>query len=413
LAKNKLIELKEMLQIEDNKNEFLAEQLELLRAKQKPDSDVEWEDICALRTSYDGSVEHRETIRKGSKLLYEYLSSGWINPPSETVDTSQIDKKIQELQKERYKLQATKIAPNRASRQDSRFEMFYENIAKEIKELEPPEFEYVQSGFNLSGREYLLSIADIHAGSTFVSLNNEYNLDICEERFNKLYSYVIDYVKANNISMLKVLCLGDDIQGILRISDLKLNEKPVVESTVFVARLLSEFLNKLSQYVNVDFIFCPTSNHSQIRPLGTKHSELASEDIEYIIGNYISDVLVNNDRININLNFGKEYILFNIAGFDSIAMHGHQIKNVINSIKDLSMQHKKFFSYLFLAHFHSATEIIAAEGDKSDIEVLVCPPFIGSCPYSDSLGKGAKASCKIFSFDPVYGHVGTEKIILN
>ena len=89
-----------MLQIEDNKNEFLAEQLELLRAKQKPDSDVEWEDICALRTSYDGSVEHRETIRKGSKLLYEYLSSGWVNPPSDTVDTSQIDDKIQELQKD-------------------------------------------------------------------------------------------------------------------------------------------------------------------------------------------------------------------------------------------------------------------------------------------------------------------------
>lgn len=402
-----------MLQIEDNKNEFLAEQLELLKDKMNPESDVEWDDVCNLRTSYTSVPEHRDTVRKGAKIFFEYLSSGWINPPSESIDTSQIDKKIQELQKERYKLQATKIAPNRISRQDSRFEMFYENVANEIKELEPPEFEYVPCGFNLSNREYLLSIADIHAGSTFVSLNNEYSLDICEERFNKLYSYVIDYVKANSIDKLKVLCLGDDIQGILRISDLKLNEKPVVESTVFVARLLAEFLNKLSQYAQIDFIFCPTSNHSQIRPLGTKHSELASEDVEYIIGNYISDVLVNNDRVNVNLNFGKEYILFNIAGFESIAMHGHQIKNVITSIKDLSMQHKKFFSYLFLAHFHSATEIIAAEGDTSDIEVLVCPPFIGSCPYSDSLGKGAKASCKIFAFDPVYGHVGTEKIILN
>jgi hypothetical protein len=402
-----------MLHIEDDRNKFLSEQLELLRDKQCPDSSVEWEDICALRTSYSSISEHRDTVRKGSKIFFEYLSEGWINPPKEGTDTSQIDDKIKSLQKERYKLQATKLSSNRDSRQESRFELFYENIKSAIIELDPPNFEYNPSNFNLKGREYLLSIADIHAGSNFKSINNEYSLEICEQRFEKLYSYTVDYITTYGIEKIKVLCLGDDVQGILRLSDLKLNETSVVGATVFVARLLSEFLNKLSKYTEIDFIFCPTSNHSQVRNLGSKPSELAGEDLEFIIGNYIKDVLVNNNRVKVNLNFGKEYITFLVAGFEAIAMHGHQINNVHTSIRDLSMQHKKFFSYLFLAHFHSATEIIVSEGDNFDIEVLVCPPFIGSCPYSDKLLKGAKASCKIFVFDPVQGHIGTEKIILN
>lgn len=279
--------------------------------------------------------------------------------------------------------------------------------------MEPPEFEYSTYSFNPKDKEYVLTIADIHAGAIFKSINNEYNFEICKQRFEKLYSYVVDYLSENDINTLKVLFLGDDIQGILRISDLKLNESTVVEATVFVSKIIAEFLNKISQYANIEAFFVPNSNHSQSRNLGTKASELAGEDIQYIINHYIQDVLANNDRINIHLNSGGEHILVPICGFDAIAMHGHQISNVSTAIRDLSMQHRKFFSYLFLAHFHSAQEIISGESESSDVEVLICPPFIGSCVYSDSLRKGNKASCKIFAFDPVYGHTGTEKIILN
>ena len=56
---------------------------------------------------------------------------------------------------------------------------------------------------------------------------------------------------------------------------------------------------------------------------------------------------------------------------------------------------------------------LASEGKDNDIEILVCPSFIGTCPYADSLLVGAKAACKIFVFDEKYGHTETHKIILN
>ena len=62
--------MKEVLIID--KNEFLKEQLDLLKRKQV-DTDLEWQDIADFRSEYVGSLEHRDTCRKGSKIFYEYL----------------------------------------------------------------------------------------------------------------------------------------------------------------------------------------------------------------------------------------------------------------------------------------------------------------------------------------------------
>lgn len=46
--------------------------------------DIEWQDINDLRTQFYGESESRDTTRKGSKLLYEYIESGWVHPPEES-----------------------------------------------------------------------------------------------------------------------------------------------------------------------------------------------------------------------------------------------------------------------------------------------------------------------------------------
>ena len=53
----------------------------LLLQKRKVDPDVEWQDINDLRTWYYNEAESRDTTRKGSKLLYEYIDAGWVHPP--------------------------------------------------------------------------------------------------------------------------------------------------------------------------------------------------------------------------------------------------------------------------------------------------------------------------------------------
>lgn len=356
----------------------------------------------------ESQYRDESAYRKAVKYARDFYEAGVFGIGDEYYQ--KLEEQCRELEKQRQKLYATKTEYTRQVRQQSRFELFYENVANEVKELSVPEF--IGLNHSVNDKEYIISIADIHAGANFITETNKYSFEEITNRFNKLLNYSINFVCEHQLSNIKVLCLGDDVQGILRLSDLQLNESSVVKATVFVAKTIANFLNELSKYCYVEYYHTPTSNHSQLRPLGTKASEIASEDVEYIICNYIKDVLVNNDRITVNTNFGYEYIEIPVFDFKTIAMHGHTIKNIDNALKDLTYHKKTFYTTVFLAHYHAAKMGVVGEMSDTDCEVIVCPSFIGSCPYSNSLLKGAKPSCCIFGYDEQYGHTETYKIFL-
>lgn len=359
----------------------------------------------------DDESQYRDesAYRKAAKYARDFYEAG-VFGESENEYIEALEEKCRELEKQRQKLYATKTEYTRQVRQQSRFELFYENVANELSVLEVPEF--IGLEYSNNNKEYILTIADIHAGAEFITETNEYSFDEISKRFNKLFNDTVEFINKHQLNYIKVLCLGDDIQGILRLSDLQLNESSVVKATVFVAKTIANFLNKLSEYCYIDYYHSPTSNHSQIRPLGTKASEIASEDVEYIICNYIKDVLENNKRISVNTNFGYEYIEIPIFNFNTIAMHGHTVKNIENALKDLTYHKKTFYTTVFLAHYHAAKMGTVGEMSDTDCEVIVCPSFIGSCPYSDKLMKGARPSCSIYGYDEKYGHTETYKIFL-
>jgi hypothetical protein len=266
----------------------------------------------------------------------------------------------------------------------------------------------------LSDKEYVLAIADIQAGARFKLDCNEYSLEICQDRFSELLRMVTDYVLENHVFKLHIVGLGDTIQGILRLSDLKLNETSVVEATVTVSRLIANFLNELSEYCDIEYYHTPTSNHSQTRNLGSKASELAFEDMEYVIGHYIQDMLRANNCVHVHLHDGYDYIDLPIFNFNVSAMHGHTIKNLETALKDISSARRKFIDYLILGHYHNGRVIPGNEHEGHDTELLMCPSFQGTDPHAlNKLGYSSKAACKMFVFDEKYGCTGTEKFILN
>ncbi len=375
-----------------------------------------FEDISVLMNKQNGTEKGESTYRKrwaSFKEGMEYAKNSLGITGSKDSDIlDDIEEKKLELQKERYKLQATKIESSRNLRQSSRFELFYENIKEAIISLKPPELN-PNLIFNNNPREYLLGIGDIHYGANFKSVNNYYSCEEVVRRFELLLSQTKSFVRENKIGKLKIINVGDTIQGILRMSDLQLNEVPVVDCVVQISRIIADFLNKLSSECMIDYYHSGNSNHSQLRPLGTKASEIATEDMERIIINYISDLLSHNDNVDVCLDIDKGYCTFNIFDFNNIAFHGHQFKNIGNSLNNISNLHRKFYDYIILGHSHSAKELILNEGISHNTEVLVVPSFIGSDPYADSLMVGSKAAAKIFEFDKKYGHTASRTFILN
>lgn len=394
---------------EENENQYI-----LRICSMKEQNNWTWADIADILNDTLGHNYGESAYRKKVQQFNKMLEDNQHIFVKEDEYLKKIEEQKLSLEKERQKLYATKVEMQRMIRQNSRFELFYENIRNAIQTLQMPEIKYNTNIRFMNGKEYLLSIADIHCGANFDLPTNHYSIEECERRFNVLLNDVADYVQRNNIHKLNVVSLSDDIQGILRVSDLQVNETSIVEATVIVSRLIAKFLNELSAFCRIEYYHVPNANHTQIRPIGTKAGELATEDLEYVIGNYISDMLKSNDYVNVHTNFGNDYIEIPIFNYNIIALHGHTIKNYETALKDLSALHRKMYDFVIVGHMHNAKQISGNENDSYDTEVLMCPSFQGTDPFAfNKLGKSSKAACKMFIFDPVYGCTGTEKFILN
>lgn len=379
----------------------------------KQDNNMTWQQVADILNAALGNNFGESKYRKDYQIFTKGLKANEKMIFSDDEYLKSVQNVKIELEKERQKLYTTKVEMQRLVRQEARFEMFYENVKNAIETLPMPE---IKREFNSidSEKAYLLCLADIHAGSKFELPTNSYSMEECQRRFAVLLDKTVQYVKKNDIPLLHVVSLGDDIQGILRVSDLQLNETSVVEATVFVARMIASFLNELSAYCYVDYYHTPTSNHSQTRNLGTKASELASEDVEYVIGNYIADMLMFNSRVDVNNNFGYDYIEIPIFDYNIIATHGHTVNNVETILKDMSTLHGKLIDFIILGHLHTGKSIQGNERGNYDTEVFLCPSFQGTDPFAyKKLGKSSKSACKMFIFDETYGCTGTEKFILN
>lgn len=355
-----------------------------------------WDDVAKIINENLGQSHTESRYRKQYKKLSDAVQAA--------------GEQTRELQRERYKLQATKLELQRQLRTESRFELFYENLRSVIQKLDPPEFRSVSYDVD-SDKAWVLGIGDLHYGATFKSKNNEYSRDICKRRLEQVAAWLLQREDATP-HQLKIVNVADTIQGILRMKDLQINDIPVVESVVEISRLLAASLNALSERYEVVYYHVPCANHSQTRPLGSRASELATEDLEKVIVSYIKDMLAFNSRVKVVSSFAHDYLEFDIFEFKAIALHGHQIKNPENVIRDLQGLHHKLYDYAFLGHRHSPNEIVVGEGENYNIEVITCPSLVGSDPYSDSLMVGCRPMVRLYQFDEKYGHIGSESLIL-
>lgn len=385
--------------------------------------------VCSLKDEFGTWTEVRDILndlldknyseskyRKWYKAYQAGYEEGLKN--GNTSEYLDLDDKLNALRKERKKIQALNIERNKYEREEARRELFYEQIAENIMSLPLVSFGQISDEENVDHhnfeKEYVLCLADIHAGAKFKEGYDEYSMEIVQERFLCLLDEMSYFIKNKGISHLHVLELGDTVQGLIHLNDLKIIDSSMVRAIVEISRLIAEFLNQLSSITKITYYHCGRANHSQIRAFNTKANELAEEDVEYIIGHYIKDLLSNNNRIKVVLpSENQMYVKLDIGSHDIYAMHGHQLKNTDKAIDDMRNYIDTNIDYLIIGHEHCSKEITINASVTFDKEILVCPSFIGADPYSHSILKRTHGAVKIFGFNEIYGHNETYKIIID
>lgn len=309
-----------------------------------------------------------------------------------------------ELEKERKKIQTINLEYNQYVRDISRFELFNEKIKEAIDNMPALIFSNtIQDKFN-SKQTAVLCISDAHNGveinmqTVFNEPINIYSPDILKKRLNKLADTVIkDYKNNFNYKKLIVFDLGDGIQNILRLSDTAKLKTGVIDSVLQYAEMISQFLNKIQNELNIQIEFsCLGGNHSELRLISTGRN-WESENLGKVIREFIALRLKDNQ--NIKVDPYSDFSFKQIEGINILAIHGDDSKKNINEISYWEQYHNITIDILLMGHFHHQEQISLGYSPTGDKEIIIVPSLIGIDEFSRKNRKLARAGAKFILFE--------------
>ena len=200
-------------------------------------------------------------------------------------------------------------------------------------------------------QEAVLLLSDWHIGQESKNFYNTYNLEIAENRINKLVDQVIYYCQTQKIYHLHILNLGDMIEGIINVSARVEQTMDIIEQIMVASEFLAQFLNVLDSLgISIDYRNC-IDNHSRITADKKQHIE--KENLNLLINWYLKERLKNTSVHFIDDNLDEGFGKFNLNNGKSVVfMHGHNdaksriLQNVVGATHT-------WVDYAFLGHYHS------------------------------------------------------------
>lgn len=385
----------------ENTNEYIWRMCDY---KDKGLLDLNWEQVGELINKelfgsdeelYRTSSAYRKPYQYAKDFYEDVFKKRMYSYDNEAI--KKMDDLKRDIQKERIKLNTTRVEYNKWLRENARDELIVEEICKSISNLSPLEKPaYIQNKY--STKEYCLVFGDEHYGTEFEltdllgNIINSYSPEIFEKRMWDLFYQVIDIIKKEDINTLNVYSMGDFSDGCLRVSQLMKLRYGVIDGTIKYANFISNWLNELTKYVRIRFQMTD-GNHTELRMLGQPKGTFVEDNMGKIVKEFIKIRLEDNNNFTFIEN-PTGYIYDNLAGNIILGIHG-ETRSLEKTLKDLSAIYNTQIKYLFAGHLHhSKLEEIGINS-----EVINIPSIIGVDPYALSLNKASNASAKLFIFE--------------
>lgn len=305
----------------------------------------------------------------------------------------------EELIKERKKLQTVNVQAQEYYRERARSELLVEQIQDAVKSLKPFEVKEIIHT-KPTEKVAVLTIADAHYDSNF-EINglfgekvNVYN----KETFKTRMWNLLGKIEADDFDFdkIKVVSMGDCLEGLIRASSLKKLRQPVVESVVEFAEFMSTWLVALQNRleVPVEFALVP-GNHSICRFLSQK-PEFQDENLEYIIHAFIK--LRLEDCKDIKIEPYNDVYFTTVFNENLVFSHGEtkdleSIMNYLENLYDITID------ACYGAHFHSESSKSVGVGNIGSRRVVRVPSIVGTDTYARQILKHNRAGAYFAIFD--------------
>lgn len=376
----------------------------------KESSGMTWQQIADILNSALNQKFTESAYRKKWQMFQQGLKACEKQIFTDDEYLSILREERRELEKERKKIQTEKVEYNKWLREEARDEMIRDAIIEEVRkghQFEGPKRVFYQDGSKCA----VLCIADAHYGTEFKifglhgEILNEYSPEIFELRMEKLFNKVVNIIEKEHIEVLYVYSLGDEVDGILRVSQLMKLRYGVVESSIRYANYMSTWLNELSNHVYIKFQ-TTFGNHSELRMLGQPKGTFKNDNTALFIKDIIKTQLENNPNFEMTEN-PTGLIFDTIYGFNILGIHG-ECRNLTNAVKDFSNTYNTIIDVLIGGHMHHMTE----ETVGINRDIVSVPSIIGIDDFSMKLNKTSNPGAILFLLEENNGIIQDYKIKL-
>ena len=350
------------------------------------------------------NIYSAENTRRCAKFFIQFIQN-LENDEIEAIDDkdkiAEIERAKEELIKERKKLQTINLEAQQYYRSTARSELLVEQIEEAISQLVPIEVKNITHK-KPSEKVAVLTIADAHYDSNyqvdglFGECVNKYD----KETFKTRMWNLLGKIEADDFDFdkLKVISMGDCLEGLIRYTSLQKLKQPVVKSTIEFAEFMANWLVEVSERLGVpiDFAMVP-GNHSVCRFL-TQKPEFPEENLEYIIYEFIR--LRLKDHINICIEPYGDVYFTSVFGQNLVFAHG-EYRDLEDFMSYLENLYDITIDVCYGAHFHAESSKAVGVGFNGSKRIVRVPSMCGTDPHAKSILKHNRAGAyfAIFSDD--------------
>lgn len=370
------------------------------QAKESGLYELSWDDISDIMNSEfrtdESEYRNESAYRKPYQQAKRFFDAGIFEArgSAQTVGQVEFDQAKRECMKERVKLQTEKLEYSRWLREDARDELILEKIIDAVRIEGKRDYAPTNARETVVGRDDAVGVlcyGDEHYGAEFKITGlhgetiNEYSPEIFRDRMERILSIVKSKVEFLGLKKLKVYSMGDELDGVLRVKQLKHLRCGVIDSAVQYGFYMSDWLRRLTEIVDEVELHMVAGNHTELRMIGQPKGTFEEENMSKVVRAIIKTKLEDNWKFKLVEN-PTGLIFDTVYGLNILGIHG-EVKNMAQAIEDFSNTYKTNIDILIGGHKHHA----ASETVGIDRDVVSIPSIMGVDNFSMSINKSSNA----------------------
>lgn len=257
---------------------------------------------------------------------------------------------------------------------------------------------------------------DRGVGDEYIFVTSDFHYNGDEEllgHFAQVYAHIIQKQKEHGFKKIRLIELGDTIDGgSLRTSQLMAIKKGMVFQIMDVSKVYADMLHKLSETLQVEFYCVTSSNHTQLRPLGTNRNELVEEDLMHVMAEYIKAAFKGSERVSVHA--ADDFVIDVTKKHSMFVAHGHLIGNKKEGyLQELAYHRGLKIEYGLFGHFHHYREVTLYAGEDCNKKVFYAPTMSTvESNYERDRNMSSQAGILMMVFNEKRGHRYNEELFI-